>query len=620
MTFRKRLLVAFFTVIMVPMLLFAVSFIALGNYLVGEGGELEGYTSIVENYDDYDEEAEQLYQSALQNRDKFQDVEYLDWLASQIKGRNIYIAVRRGGDLYFASDEQMAFADFAELPPFQGEATGTAAALSAAESDAPDGAQGDPSSDALNRVLDNPEAAGVRINGTSSSSQDSQFVHVGSRNLMVRQKDFYFADGAEGSLFVVTRITGLISRQFLSGLFVAMLTILIFTAFLLTRWLESSVFTPISAINIAMNNIRDGNFTYTLSTGEEGEIGDLYRNYEDMRLRLKESADEKLEREKQNRELISNISHDLKTPITSIKGYVEGLIDGVANTPEKQKKYVRTIYNKANDMDRLIDELTLYARFENDRIPYNFHRLNVADYFGDCVEEIGMDLDSRGFELNYTNLVSPQTVIIADPEQMKRVVNNIVGNSLKYMDKEKGRIDFRILDEQDSIRIEIEDNGQGIAARDLPNIFDRFYRTDSSRNSSRGGSGIGLSIVRKIVEDHGGYIWATSREGEGTCMHIVIRKFVERELAKRLAMNTPIQGTAADIIKIAMNSVYEELCKKGLKSRLILQIHDELIVEGPESEAAEVKEILERCMMSAADLPVDLVCDIHTGSTWYELK
>ena len=529
MTFRKRLLVAFFTVIMVPMLLFAVSFIALGNYLVGEGGELEGYTSIVENYDDYDEEAEQLYQSALQNRDKFQDVEYLDWLASQIKGRNIYIAVRRGGDLYFASDEQMAFADFAELPPFQGEATGTAAALSAAESDAPDGAQGDPSSDALNRVLDNPEAAGVRINGTSSSSQDSQFVHVGSRNLMVRQKDFYFADGAEGSLFVVTRITGLISRQFLSGLFVAMLTILIFTAFLLTRWLESSVFTPISAINIAMNNIRDGNFTYTLSTGEEGEIGDLYRNYEDMRLRLKESADEKLEREKQNRELISNISHDLKTPITSIKGYVEGLIDGVANTPEKQKKYVRTIYNKANDMDRLIDELTLYARFENDRIPYNFHRLNVADYFGDCVEEIGMDLDSRGFELNYTNLVSPQTVIIADPEQMKRVVNNIVGNSLKYMDKEKGRIDFRILDEQDSIRIEIEDNGQGIAARDLPNIFDRFYRTDSSRNSSRGGSGIGLSIVRKIVEDHGGYIWATSREGEGTCMHIVIRKFVERE-------------------------------------------------------------------------------------------
>ena len=98
------------------------------------------------------------------------------------------------------------------------------------------------------------------------------------------------------------------------------------------------------------------------------------------------------------------------------------------------------------------------------------------------------------------------------------------------------------------------------------------------------------------------------------------RKFMERELAKRLAMNTPIQGTAADIIKIAMNSVSSELRLKGLESRLILQIHDELIVEGPESESGEVTEILERCMMGAAELAVDLVCDIHTGKTWYDLK
>ena len=98
------------------------------------------------------------------------------------------------------------------------------------------------------------------------------------------------------------------------------------------------------------------------------------------------------------------------------------------------------------------------------------------------------------------------------------------------------------------------------------------------------------------------------------------RKFMERELAKRLAMNTPIQGTAADIIKIAMNSVSEVLRKRGLRSELILQIHDELIVEGPESEAEEVREILRSCMMSAADLAVDLECDIHSGKTWYELK
>ena len=262
------------------------------------------------------------------------------------------------------------------------------------------------------------------------------------------------------------------------------------------------------------------------------QIGELYRNYEDMRLRLKESAEEALEKERQSRELISNITHDLKTPMTTIKGYAEGLLDGVANTPEKQEKYLRTIYNKANDMDKLINELTLYSQIDSERIPYNFHRINVSDYFGDCIEEIGVDLESRGIQLNYSNLVSPDTVIIADPEQLKRVINNIVSNSVKYMDKPQGRIDIRILDEQDSIRVEIEDNGKGIAARDLPNIFDRFYRTDSSRSSATGGSGIGLSIVKKIVEDHGGYIWATSKEGEGTCIHFVLRKYIELQNEK----------------------------------------------------------------------------------------
>ena len=202
-------------------------------------------------------------------------------------------------------------------------------------------------------------------------------------------------------------------------------------------------------------------------------------------------------------------------------------MDGVADSPEKMDKYIKTIYTKANEMDRLINELTLYAGIDANRIPYNFHRLNVADYFQDCLEEVGLDLESKNIKLDYTNVVSPETMVIADPEQMKRVINNIITNSIKYIDKEQGEIEIRILDEIDSIRIEIEDNGKGIAPRDLPKIFERFYRTDASRNSTKGGSGIGLSIVKKIVEDHGGYIWATSKEGEGTCMHIVLRKYQE---------------------------------------------------------------------------------------------
>ena len=195
-------------------------------------------------------------------------------------------------------------------------------------------------------------------------------------------------------------------------------------------------------------------------------------------------------------------------------------------SPEKLNKYIRTIYNKANDMDRLIDELTFYSKIDTNKIPYNFSKINVAEYFGDCVEEVGLDMETRGIELGYFNYVDEDVVVIADAEQMKRVINNIIGNSLKYLDKKKGILNIRIKDDGDFIQVIIEDNGKGIAAKDLPYIFDRFYRTDSSRNSSKGGSGIGLSIVKKIIEDHGGRIWATSKEGIGTEIHFVLRKYV----------------------------------------------------------------------------------------------
>lgn len=314
--------------------------------------------------------------------------------------------------------------------------------------------------------------------------------------------------------------------------------ILLVTSTTLTLWISHNVTAPIDELNHAMQHIRDGDFEYRLTdrysrAGRmgvvKGEIGELYSSYEDMRLRLKESAEEKLLHEQRGQELVSNITHDLKTPITTVKGYAEGLLEGVADTPEKREKYLRTIVNKAEDMNKLINELTLYSGIDNNRIPYHFTKLKVAEYFGDCVEELGVELESKQIKLDYSNLTAPETQIIADPEQLGRVINNIVGNSIKYMGRDDGtgQIEIRVLDDSDAVRIEIEDNGMGIAQRDLANIFDRFYRTDRSRTSRVGGSGIGLSIVKKIVEDHGGYIWATSKEGEGTTMHIVMRKYTE---------------------------------------------------------------------------------------------
>ena len=303
--------------------------------------------------------------------------------------------------------------------------------------------------------------------------------------------------------------------------------ILVFTALSIGLWIYRSIATPLVKLKKATQNIKEGNLDFVLEVEGDDEFSELCRDFEEMRKRLKESAEEKVLMDKENKELISNISHDLKTPITAVKGYVEGIMDGVADTPEKMDRYVKTIYNKTNEMDHLINELTFYSKIDTNRIPYTFSKLNVEDYFSDCAEEVGLELETRGIELVYANYVESGIQVIADGEQIRRVIHNIISNAIKYMDKPKGIIQIRVKDVGDFIQVEIEDNGKGIAAKDLPSIFDRFYRTDVSINSSKGGSGIGLSIVKKILEDHGGKVWATSRLGIGTIMYFVLRKYQE---------------------------------------------------------------------------------------------
>lgn len=347
--------------------------------------------------------------------------------------------------------------------------------------------------------------------------------------LLVKQIDYLSKEGASCSVFIVTSLVGTVPevKHLLVQVIMSIFLILLLTALMMVVWIYRSMITPIRRLQTAAESIKEGNLDFEMDMGGDDEIGELCVSFEQMRQRLKDNAEEKLNTERENKALISNIAHDLKTPITAVKGYAEGIIDGVANTPEKVDKYVRTIYNKANEMDTLINELTLYSKIDTNRIPYNFAKINVEEYFGDCVEEIGLDLEAKGIGLSYYNYAAAATTIIADPEQLRRVVNNIIGNSIKYRNRQQAFIQIRIKDVGDFIQVEIEDNGRGIAQKDLPYIFDRFYRTDASRNSATGGSGIGLSIVKKIVEDHGGKIWATSKEEAGTIMYFVIRKYQE---------------------------------------------------------------------------------------------
>lgn len=494
MKLKTRLAVAFMIITIVPMILIFVSFFAINDHQARSFTKEYGLTEQVDLlsgnstqvFNRLTRRVQQVIREELDKKPElYEDIGHLDEVNAELQKHYAYLVVRKGTDIiYFGdTDEENKSQLCEQLPEFD--------------------------------ILQGDLEGGIYLDGESQH--------------LVKQMDFQFPDKTEGSVFIISNVDDLLPevKYMIREMLFLCVMILLIAGITLTFWVYQSILSPLNKLQEATKKIRDGNLEFTLDVDADDEIGHLCQDFEEMRMRLKESAEEKIQYDKESKELISNISHDLKTPITAIKGYVEGIMDGVASSPEKLDKYIRTIYNKANDMDRLIDELTFYSKIDTNKIPYTFSKINVSQYFRDCVEEVGLDMEARGIELGYFNYVDEDVVVIADAEQMKRVINNIIGNSVKYLDKKKGIINIRIKDDGDFIQVEIEDNGKGIAAKDLPNIFDRFYRTDSSRNSSQGGSGIGLSIVRKIIEDHGGRIWATSKEGIGTEVHFVLRKYQE---------------------------------------------------------------------------------------------
>lgn len=333
-------------------------------------------------------------------------------------------------------------------------------------------------------------------------------------------------DGTWGIVYLLAETNRMLPevQDYLVSFRIMSLVIIALMVVCLIIWADKCFFAPMRKLRKAMKTITEGNLACEVKEDYEEELGGLCRDFENMRIHLKEAVDDKMRYDRDTKELISNISHDLKTPLTTIKGYVEGILDGVADSPDKMDRYLKTVYNKANDMERLIGELTLYSKIDTNEIPYNFIKINVKAYFDDCAEEIRTELESRNFVLTYLNYVPDDVCLIADPEQLYRVINNIISNSIKYNNKARGVINIRVREEKEYIHLEIEDNGQGVSPEEAGRIFERFYRTDASRNSRTGGSGIGLSIVKKIVEAHGGTIWAVSNKNVGLTMHILLRK------------------------------------------------------------------------------------------------
>ncbi|WCK56461.1 HAMP domain-containing sensor histidine kinase [Aneurinibacillus sp. Ricciae_BoGa-3] len=355
-------------------------------------------------------------------------------------------------------------------------------------------------------------------------NQDPEF--IGGRLYLTKQHDFHFTNGQRATVFLLTGVgpIGQFAYKLIITIGVAFLLIIVFTNGILTYMVSRSIVKPLRSLKKAAEKIKEGNLNFAMEPYAKDEIGELAGAFEAMRFQLKSSVEQQMQYENNRKELISTISHDLKTPITAIKGYVEGIMDGVADTQEKMERYIKTIYVKANDLDELIDQLFLFSKLDLKKLPFNFEEIDIDSYLTDCTEEMQFDMERSGVCIDFHHKAQGPLPVIADREKLKRIITNVIENAVKYMNRENGKIDIYLTADEHTVTIEIKDNGQGIPEKLIPFIFDTFYRADASRNSSTGGSGLGLAISKRIVEEHGGQIWAKSVEGKGTSIFFTLRR------------------------------------------------------------------------------------------------
>lgn len=409
------------------------------------------------------------------------------------------------------------------------------------------------------------------FNGNMAGRKKTEFLpiassrHNESENLtffdnkgttIVKEKTFEFSDGSLGQVILVSDFTEMRNQwvHSIRDIMISFFIIFLATNSLLTAWIYQSIVRPLNILRLATTQIGNGILNEPIRATSNDEIGQLCNDFDEMRIRLKNIINQQLHTEENMREMLSSLSHDLKTPITAIKGYTEGILDGVADTEEKRLRYLQTIYAKTTDISYLIDELSIYAKVEQNTLAYHFIPVNLEEYFHDCIDYFTLDLEQNHISIDYYNSTDTSTQVMADPEQLRRVMQNIIDNAVKYIENEDGHIYIRIenmpekteaplfrqINEDGTdlyprkisnafVRVEIEDNGPGIPAKDLPHIFDRFYRADASRNSSKRGSGLGLAIVKMIILDHGGEVGVDSIEGLGSRFYFTLRKVNPKE-------------------------------------------------------------------------------------------
>lgn len=286
---------------------------------------------------------------------------------------------------------------------------------------------------------------------------------------------------------------------------------------------------PIEKITKGANELANGNLDYEIDYSSTNELGQLARSFNEMRIRVKESIEKQNKADQQSKEIIAGIAHDLRTPLTSVKGYLEGLRDGIADTPEKRERYLDTIYGSTCSMEKMLDDLLTVSKLELGSIKLNCEEVLISDFMS-YAQEIGKELKKQNFDYEIIDNSKSNPMLFIDTDRFSRVVDNIISNSIKYKRPEaKGKITLSVSEYEHSVIFELADNGMGVDSESLPRIFDTLYRADKARSNVSDGNGLGLSVCKQLVELHGGMIWAQNNSQGGLSIFISLPKIENGE-------------------------------------------------------------------------------------------
>ncbi|RCX12951.1 HAMP domain-containing protein [Anaerobacterium chartisolvens] len=311
---------------------------------------------------------------------------------------------------------------------------------------------------------------------------------------------------------------------FLMLIIAVVVFIVVVISLFLANKIVKKIILPLDNLCDGAERIREGNLDEDIPYGGIEELEKVCGSFNEMQRQLKANIKKNEVYEQNRKEMLVGISHDLRTPLTSIKSYVKGLQDEVAKTPEKQKEYLDVIYRKSCDMEGLLNRLFLFSKLETGNMPFNFDSIFIQKYIATLLDSLEYDLKKNNAILTLENTCSHQKVLL-DTEQMTRTITNIIDNSIKYNPSKQVHITVTLTPQDDKINIRIQDDGLGVSTKQLSRLFDSFYRGDESRKNSNDGSGLGLAIAKNIVIAHGGSIYAESYNG----LAIIIELPVEKE-------------------------------------------------------------------------------------------